>query len=469
MDKRDVFAQQLVMSMEEAKLSYSKYTTQVRNCARLQIILGKTEEGAALYRQSFSITDKEKDRYAAYGSYLLSLHYRECPSAFLFKEHKKCNTFYPEQKYYEYSRAKEHKKIRIGYISPDFRQNVMFYFYHVLLTKYDKNEFEVYCYSLKPEDKFTEYLKGFVSVWRNEINISPRQIAEQIYHDEIDILFDLAGQAADSGLPVLAYKPAPIQISGLGYVNTTGVLAVDYFLTDSVTDPIGKADEYFSEKLLRMDSCQFCYTGRSDVPLPGETACKKNGYITFASFNNFAKITDTILVNWLEILQTVHKSVLLLKSQVFVSLQAVKMAEKRLGNLGYDLSYVFFEPATDTYMEDYLRVDIALDTYPYPGGGTTCDALYMGVPVVSMYGETHGSRFGYSILKNIGLEELSAKSWRGYKEIAIGLAQDEELLNALHKTLRERMLQSALMDEDRYIRSIETVYKKIYIDFWGKK
>jgi predicted O-linked N-acetylglucosamine transferase (SPINDLY family) len=342
----------------------------------------------------------------------------------------------------------------------------MFYFYHQLLACYDKQQFSVTCYSLSSlEDNFTRHLKSVVDDWQDVSTKSYADAAEQIYEDEIDILVDLAGHSASNGLPVLAYKPAPVQLSGLGYVDTTGLAAVDYFLTDRYVDPVGDNDSCFTEKLLRLPNSQFCYTGRSDVSASQGTPCRAKGFVVFASFNQYAKITDNMLKMWLEILMHVPNSQLLLKSQVFVSPSAITLAKERLQRIGYDLSRVLFAPATDTYMTEYLDVDIAFDTYPYPGGGTTCDALYMGTPVVTMYGRRHGSRFGYSILKNVGLEELAVEDESAYINKAVALASDWDLLDALHKNLRGRMMKSPLMDEKNYLIQVEQLYREIWQEY----
>jgi len=167
-------------------------------------------------------------------------------------------------------------------------------------------------------------------------------------------------------------------------------------------------------------------------------------------------------------MNSVNDSRLLLKCQIFISQQVVEMVKIRLENLGYDLSRVIFMPATDDYMEQYQLIDIALDTYPYPGGGTTCDALYMGVPVISLYGEQHGTRFGYSILKNVGLEDLAVRTESEYVAKAIALADDKELLDALHRNLRHRLLDSPLMDETGYMQDLEKAYQDIYREFMQK-
>ena len=302
-----------------------------------------------------------------------------------------------------------------------------------------------------------------MDVWREVGTLSYAEIARQIHDDEIDILVDLAGHSANSGLPVLAWRPAPVQISGLGYMATTGLPAVDYFLTDAFTDPPGQAESYLLEKPLYLTS-QFCYTGRSDVPVPEGAPCQKTGRLTFGVFNQYHKITDEMLRLWRDMLKKLPGSRLLLKNRSFQDDRTADLAYERMRSLGFSMDDVLLEGASDDYMERYLAVDIALDTYPYNGGGTTCDALYMGVPVVSLYGERRGSRFGLTILQSAGLGELAAGSPQEYMARALALAGDHELLDVLHKNLRTMLLNSALMDTQRYIGELETAYKKIWQD-----
>jgi predicted O-linked N-acetylglucosamine transferase (SPINDLY family) len=195
--------------------------------------------------------------------------------------------------------------------------------------------------------------------------------------------------------------------------------------------------------------------------VPQGAPCLNNGYITFGVFNHYHKITDEILEAWREIMAQVPDSCLLLKCQVLVSESACALVRQRLEKLGLDLERITLEPATNTYMNRYLDVDVALDTYPYPGGGTTCDALYMGVPVVSLYGDRRGSRFGLSILNNTGLGELAVSNINEYIERAVGLASDKELLDVLHKSLRRMMTAAPIMDGKKYMAELEKAYISI--------
>ncbi|WP_407400650.1 hypothetical protein [Anaerovibrio sp.] len=349
-------------------------------------------------------------------------------------------------------------KVHIAYISPDFRQHVMFSFYYTMLHGYDHDKFKVTCISLTDKvDGYTEHLKGLVDNWLDVSKMSWPEIVSCLKKEHIDILVDLAGHSADSGLPVFYDRVAPVQLSGLGWMESTGLDCTDFLITDKIIDP---DTSNITEQPLYLTS-QFCYTGRNDVLIPKGTPCKEKGYVTFGVFNHYHKWTDEMLLAWKEIMDRVSDSRLLLKCQLLVSDSACAMVRNRLQTLGFDLERVELEAATNTYMNRYLDVDIALDTYPYPGGGTTCDALYMGVPVITMYGKRRGSRFGLSILSNTGLGELAVDNINDYIERAVALANDVELLNVLHRNLRKMMNQSPIMDGKKYMAELEQAYMDI--------
>lgn len=283
-------------------------------------------------------------------------------------------------------------------------------------------------------------------------------MAEKIKSMNVDILVDLAGHSANSGLSLFAYRVAPVQISGLGWMETTGFSAVDYLITDEYLDPTGNT--YITERPLYLKS-QFCYECHRDVVASSGAPCIKNGYITFATFNRISKFTSEILELWRRIMYLVPNSFLLLKCDILSSKSNMQMVRKRLANAGLDNKRIILESPSLDYLERYLDVDIALDTYPYTGGGTTFDALYMGVPVVSLYGERRSSRFELSILTNAGVGELAVPTPKEYVERAVALASDWDLLDVLHKNLRTMLENSPAMDAEGYVREIEGKYKEI--------
>ena len=268
----------------------------------------------------------------------------------------------------------------------------------------------------------------------------------------------------------MAHRPAPVQVSGIGYTNTTGLRAIDYFLSDEICIPKGDtaAEAGFVERILRLSHSHLCYAPELIRVMPEagyEPPMRKNGYVTFGSFNNFAKVTDETLLLWRGILESVRDSKLVIKGKIASIDAGINFAKKRFSMLSYDLARVEFRPYSPDYLEQYRDIDIALDTAPYNGGLTTCEALYMGVPVISLRGRTHGSRFGASILTNAGVRELVAENDINYVRRAVQLAETPKLLEAYHMGLRANMKRSPLMNIEGYMEELEMAYQEIWENF----
>ena len=354
----------------------------------------------------------------------------------------------------------QHEKIRVGYLSADLREHAVAQFVRPLFCQYDRNRFRVYGYSLvRRPDGVTNALRQGCDVWRDVSDCSLSEIAQQIRADEIDVLVDLAGHSAENALPIFAFQPAPVQISGIGYFNSTGMQQMQGFLSDVYCSP-EESSPYFTEKLLRLPHSHFCYQPFSRFPAVGSLPCLKNGYVTFGCFNNFAKVNDGMLLVWKEILQRVPDSRLLLKHSLLGIEEGLSYTRQRFERLGMPMERIEFRGLSRDYLEQYNDMDIALDTSPYPGGLTTCEALYMGVPVVTLKGNRHGARFGYSFLANLGLQELVAENAKGYVDIAVKIAGDSELLSLLRANLRRMMKASPLMDSAGYMQALENIYEK---------
>ena len=403
-----------------------------------------------------------------YSEYLLLLHHLPGISAEeLRQRHWQYNDFFADCTIYTHQK-KEKEKLRIGYISPDFREHVMSYFSIQMLACRDCSRYEIFCYmTASQEDETTKQMKALADGWRNVSALTNQAAAEIIYKDGIDILFDLAGHSGGGRtLQIAGHKPAPIQISGIGYFNTTGLAAMDYFLTDVYCDPVGAADHFFREKLLRLPKSHLCYTP-SETAVHCSTEHAIHEGIVFGSFNSFSKINEEVLDTWREILRRVPGSRLVLKNTPNFWHQEWRL-EQKAQRAGFSKENLEIRSASRCYMPEYLGIDIALDTWPYPGGGTTCDALYMGVPVVSLAGQRHGSRFGYSLLSNAGIGQLTAFSKEEYIEKAVALAKAPQLLAALHRNLRNMLQKSPVMDGKQYVADLERLYEKIWQDWLGK-
>ncbi|MBR1420375.1 MAG: hypothetical protein IJ575_04895 [Selenomonadaceae bacterium] len=446
--------------------------------------MGRTDEALEFNLKVTEVFDPEEEndsylkyfmdqaRRENYSNYLFASHAQEISREEMFDRILGCRKFFDNIPQFDHPRTDELKrsyesgrKLRIGYASPDFRFHVTAFFAYCMLKSFDDKRFEIIGYSnCKPNNVSGEFSES-VNIWRNVVDQKPKNVANLIHEDQIDILFELAGHSANNMLLELAHKPAPIQMCGISWFNSTGLDCVDYFLADHYTDPVGFNDRFFTEKLLRMRYSHFCYMWH-DKPQPVLPApFTQTGYITFGSFNQFPKIRDDVLRAWKKIMDAVPNSRLMLKCEALNSEYGRNLAREKLTRFGFDLERAEFSEHEAAYLEKYQQMDIALDTYPYPGGGTTCDAIYMGVPVITLVGQRHNARFGYSLLMNMDLPELCAKSWEDYVQKAIDLANDPERLKFYHQTLRRRMTQSPVMSDTVYMGDLESKYEQIYFDW----
>jgi len=416
------------------------------------------------YAGQKGLVQSQKIKREDFSNYVFSLHNVNVSREKLFEEIFAFNKLHGYEVPFEHSPETHprHKKIRVGYVSPDIRRHVVAFFSYALYKYYDKSRFEVYLYAKNNEDKSTEEFKRGVDGFRNILFDSPEVAAKKIKEDEIDILVDLSGHTANNCMDIMAYKPAPIQISGIGWFNTTGFKPVDYFLVDKYTDPVGLNEKFFTEKLLRLQHSHFCYMWH-DAPTPITAApCTKNNFITFVSFNNLTKVTDEMMKIWSKIINAVPNSKLYVKGKAFRDQFGADYMLGRFEAAGISVERLIYEADEPKYLEKYNRADIALDTFPYPGGGTTCDALYMGVPVITLVGDRHNSRFGYSLLHNMGLDELCAFTEEEYIQKAIDLANDWDRVRDYHLTLRRKMETSPIMNDVIYMGEVEAAYEKIF-------
>ncbi len=360
------------------------------------------------------------------------------------------------------------RRLRVGYVSPDFRQHAVKYFLEPLLAAHDRTEVEIFCYAevARPDD-VTARFQMLADGWRWTVDMSDAALTERIRADGIDILVDLAGHTASSRLLTFAARPAPIQVSWLGYPNTTGLSAVDYRLTDAIADPEGRADSVHSETLVRLAECFLCYAPPADAPPVSSLPAAANSHITFGSFNNLAKITSEMVQVWAAILDRVPGARLLLKSRLLSDEAARKRYQDMFAAHGIGagrVELISAIPSISGHLGAYERVDIALDSFPYNGTTTTCEALWMGVPVVTLLGDRHAGRVSATLLSAIGLPELAAENKEAYIETAVKLAGDLDRLSALRHELRPRMATAPLCDAPSFARKMETAFR----DMWCK-
>jgi protein O-GlcNAc transferase len=361
------------------------------------------------------------------------------------------------------------RRLKVGYISSDFRKHSVSHFIEPVLENHNRDRFEIFCYSNNPrEDELTKRLKSYVDHWRSIIGVSDELVAQQIRADQIDILIDLNGHTALNRLLVFARKPAPIQVTWLGYPNTTGLSTMDYRITDGFADPVGMTEHIHTEKLVRLPECFSCYKPPRDAPEVSALSAREKGYITFGSFNNLAKITPEVMAIWAKILLAIPGSHLTLKNSglgVKAMQQTVQETFAELGIVLERLELLGSDRFQKAHLERYRNIDIGLDPFPYNGTTTNCEALWMGVPVVTLAGQTHAARVGVSEMSNLELTEFICYSPEEYIATALRLAADLERLSALRMELRSRMAVSPLTDAHRFTKNLEQAYLVMWQDW----
>ena len=334
-----------------------------------------------------------------------------------------------------------------------------------LLETHDREHFEIYCYSsVRNPDEITGRCRANADVWRDIRGLSDDAAARLIRDDQIDILVDLTMHMADNRLLVFARRPAPVQVTYLAYCGSTGLSAIDYRLTDPFLDPRhqNEADgKIYSEESICLPETYWCYRPPAEIGLCSTPPAVHTSRVTFGCLNNFCKVTGPALDAWAQLLGKVPASRLVIHARPGSHRDRVREFFARQGIAADRLTFADKLPVTK-YLHLYDQIDIALDPFPYGGGTTTCDALWMGVPVVSLVGRTAVGRGGLSILSNLELTELVAWSVGEYAGIAAGLAGDLPRLAGLRSTLRERMRGSPLMDAPRFARNVEAAYRQMW-------
>jgi protein O-GlcNAc transferase len=356
-------------------------------------------------------------------------------------------------------------KLRVGLISGDMRGHAMSFLTLGLAENLDRGRYELACYySAKKEDRFTKAYEDVSVVFRRIARMNAEAVARQIADDGVHVLIDLAGLTAGTGVPVMALRPAPVQMTYLGYPNTTGVRAIDWRVVDAITDPPGY-ERLSVEKLARVETCFLAFRPVLEMPEPGPPPCLKNGYVTFGAFSALQKYNDGLIGMWAKVLEAAPGSRLLLKSLGFKQEAAREAMRQRFARAGLaDISRVLVEGPTagaEEMLPQYERVDISLDTFPYNGTTTICESFYMGVPLVSRAGDRSAARVGLSLLTAVGLAELCTNDEAGYVKIAADLAGDVARLTALRRGLRERFRRT-LGDEAGFTRRFERVIESAW-------
>ncbi len=352
------------------------------------------------------------------------------------------------------------RKLRVGFLSGDFRKHSVAHFFEPIASAHDREAFEYILYSNGSlQDAVTARIRACADIWRDVWELTDDALVELIHADRVDILVDLSGHTSGNRLAVFARRAAPVQVTYLGFPNSTGLPTMDFRITDAATDPQPLADTWHTETLLRLPDSQWCFRPFGALSDPGPLPARERGFVTFGSFNSLAKLSDTVLRCWSQILVRSPTSRFRLTrirssrraAEIVARLEQSGVASERIECIRHRTEA--------PYGRQFSGVDIALDPYPYNGVTTTCESLYFGLPVISLRGRHCVSRSGLSILNAMGLGELVASTPEQYVEIALGLANDIERLEQLRAGLRARFEQSPLRDEKRFAANFEELLR----------
>ena len=418
---------------------------------------GQINDALKVYDRLIELAPED---YSARSNRLMCLNYREaCDGVTIFRSHREWekNLKKPIESFTPVNKTSR-RPLKVGIVSPDLWTHSVANFLIPLLQHYDREEFHITCYSdTQVPDETTEMLKRFSNSWREIRNLSDESVSKRIRSDNINILIDLAGHTGNNRLTVFAQRVAPIQITWLGYPTTTGLSQMDFRLTDVVADPPSSTEVFHSEVLVHLQPCFLCYSPPKKIPLLEV----RHRPVTFGSFNNFAKLTEKSVHLWAQLMNKVPASRLVLKSRQFADPVIAKMISDLFEGRGVEQTRVELVGrvrSRQAHLEYYNEIDIALDTFPYNGTTTTCEALLMGVPVVSRAGGLHAGRVGASLLSAMGCMHWVASHENEFLDIAVSLVNDRPSKDAL----RADFLGSKLCDGQGFAHSFQATLQKLW-------
>ena len=433
------------------------------NLGIVLINLGQMDDAVASCRRAMKI---KPDAVTTRSNLLFAMQFASAISAQdLFEAHKRFGEQYeaplkPHWPAHVNSRDPA-KRLKIGYVSGDLREHAVAYFIEPVLAHHDKTQVEVFCYAnSRVQDTVTQRLIAVADHWRPCFNMTDDELAQRIGADGIDILVDLSGHTALNRLMTFARKPAPIQITYLGYPGGSGLSAMDYRLTDSYTEPCD--DQYYTEELLRLPDSLWCYRPVDGMPEATPLPALTNGYLTFGSFNNCNKIGEACIALWATLLRSLPTARLLMVRVPEGKIRSRLTRQfEEFGVAGERLTFCGKLPAREFHRK-LQQVDIALDPFPVNGATTTCESLWQGVPVLTLVGGRFLSRAGLSVLSAAGLPEFAATTQEEYIQTAIKLATDLPGLAEIRAGMRERLKGSPLLDQQRFTRNLEGIYRDVW-------
>ncbi|KAL2992825.1 hypothetical protein AAZX31_10G070200 [Glycine max] len=456
--------------IEKAIIANPTYAEAYNNLGVLYRDAGDISLAINAYEQCLKI---DPDSRNAGQNRLLAMNYiDEGNDDKLFEAHRdwgrRFMRLYPQFTSWDNSKDPE-RPLVIGYVSPDYFTHSVSYFIEAPLVYHDYTNYKVIVYSavVKADAKtirFREKVLKKGGIWKDIYGTDEKKVADMVRQDQVDILIELTGHTANNKLGMLACRPAPVQVTWIGYPNTTGLPTIDYRITDSRADPPETKQKHV-EELVRLPDSFLCYTPSPEAGPVCPTPALSNGFVTFGSFNNLAKITPKVLQVWAKILCAIPNSRLVVKCKPFCCDSVRQRFLSTLEKLGLEPLRVDLLPLillNHDHMQAYSLMDISLDTFPYAGTTTTCESLYMGVPCVTMAGSVHAHNVGVSLLSKVGLGNLIAKNEDEYVKLALKLASDISALQNLRMSLRELMSKSPLCDGAKFILGLESTYRQMW-------
>jgi len=435
------------------------------------VLSGSLEQGIACYERAAGLAPPN---LLAHSNILLAMHYRKyLEPQELFEAHQAVGALLkqisPQRPQFDLTRRppQADAKLTIGFISPDFRVHSVAYLALPVLEQLDRDAFAVKCFATDlTQDEMTERLRAQADGWHSVSDLDDGAAAALIAKEDVDILVDLAGHTAGNRIGIFGHKPAPLQITWLGYPNTTGLSCIQVRLTDAFADPVGETDRFHTEELVRLSPCFFCYSPPDDCP---EAVHETQERIRFVSYNAFPKMNTAVLDVWARILDRVPDAVLQLKNRSLcdsrIRADVQRLFRRHGRKIAKRVELLDYTESTRSHLDHYRTADIALDTFPYSGTVTTLEALWMGVPVVTLVDQVHASRVSGSILTTLGLGQLVTTSVDDYIAAAVTLAEDGQQLQALQSGLRTRMEQSPLLDAEGFTRRLEQTLQALWKRF----
>lgn len=431
----------------------------------------RTAEALATFRQAI---DKNSDLDCAQSNLLYTTYFLPAyDSDEIYNEHQLWNArranSLPKTVQPHTNEASPERKLRVGYVSPNFCNHCQSFFTLPLFASHDYCAVEIFCYSAtqRPDHRTAE-LQRHVNNWRNIVALDDEQAAELVRRDRIDILVDLTMHMAENRWRLFARRPVPVQVCWLAYPGTTGLSAIDYRISDPYLDPPGKFDSAYAERTVRLPNTFWCYDPLCDDLTANSLPALNHRYLTFGSLNNFCKVNDIVLNLWARVLKAIHGSRLIMLAADGYQRQHVLELMATCGVTSSRIEFLGRMPREE-YLATFHKLDVVLDTVPYNGHTTTLDALWMGVPVVTLVGDTVVGRGGLSILSNLGLPQLVASDANSFVRIACSLADDLSFLSQIRATLRDRMQKSPLMDARRFAQNMENAYRGMWRSWCAAK